>query len=232
VSRGLRKDLVARWGADPRRTVAIYNPVLVGPDRNRSEPDAPPTILAAGRLVPDKNTRGLLRAFARVAATHPAHLVVLGEGPERAELEKEVDTLGLGGRVHLPGYVADPWPLYRTATCFATASRLESFSMVVAEALAYGLPVVATDSPGPREVLADGQFGTLVPPGDDAALAEALRAALTRPHDAARAQARGAVFSLEAALEAYGRLFAAVRAEAAGRGRARRRVGDAGREVG
>lgn len=232
VSRGLRQDLVDRWGADPRRTVTIYNPVLVGPDRDRPGPGAAPVILAAGRLVPEKNMRGLLRAFARVAVSHPAHLVILGEGPERTVLEEDVASLGLEGRVHLPGYMADPWPLYRTAACFATASRLESFSMVVAEALAYGLPVVATDSPGPREVLADGQFGTLVPPDDEAALAEALRAALTRPDDAARLRARGAVFSVEAALEGYGRLFAAVRAEAAGRWGARRRMGSAGREVG
>ena len=207
VSDDLRRNLVARWHAAPGRTVTLYNPVQVGPDLSRLPADGPPLVLTAGRLVPDKDVAGIVRAFARVASRRPLRLAILGEGPERAAIVAEAERLGVRHCVHLPGYVAEPWEFYRRAACFVTASRLESFSMVVAEALAYGLPVVACDSPGPREVLEGGRYGFLVPPNDEAALAAAMERALDAPSDAVEAGERGRAFSVENGIAAYERVF-------------------------
>ncbi len=215
VSDDLRRNLVTRWRADARRTVTLYNPVQVGPDVSRAAGEgAPPLVLAAGRLVPDKNMVAIVRAFARVASRGPAQLTILGEGPERDAIVAEATRLGLGDRVELPGYLSEPWELYRRAACFVTASRLESFSMVVAEALSYGLPVVACDSPGPREILDGGRYGALVPPDDEAALGEAIWGALEAPGNESLARERGRQFSVVAGISAYERLFDAVVAEA------------------
>lgn len=207
VSHVLRRDLVKRWRAAADRTVTIHNPVVIGDASSTApRPGARPLVLAAGRLTPGKNMRGLVRAFARVAAERDADLVILGEGPDRAALEADIAALGLADRVELPGYVAEPWDYYRRAACFVTASEAESFSMVVAEALAYGLPVVATDSAGPREVLEDGHYGSLVPAGDTARLADAIVRALDQPGDAEARMRRGRSFSVEAGVDAYARL--------------------------
>lgn len=216
VSHSLRADLVARWRADPRRTVAIHNPVVVGPDLSPTGagPGAAAIILAAGRLTPGKAMRSLVSAFASVAQRRDVDLVILGEGPERKAIEADAQTLGLQGRVHLPGYVATPWDFYRSAACFVSASPAESFSMVIAEALVYGLPVVAVDCAGPREVLDDGRYGRLVPAGNPAALADALVQVLDAPGDAEPRRKRGALFSVDAGLDAYAALFRAVIDEA------------------
>ena len=209
VSRSLRDDLLKKWNSAPNRTVAIHNPVVVGPDLDPLQPSigTPPVVLAAGRLTPGKNMRELVQAFARVAERRPCALVILGEGPERTALEADVRALGLEGRVHLPGYVAKPWAFYRSAACFVSASSAESFSMVVAEALTYGLPVVAVDCAGPREVLDDGRYGKLVPPDDPEALADAIVRALDAPGSPEPRRQRGASFSVDAGLDAYERLF-------------------------
>lgn len=216
VSDVLGRDLTSRWGAKPTRTVTCYNPVHVGPDISRPlVAEAPPLVLTAGRLVPDKDMAMIVRAFARATGKRPSRLVILGEGPERDAIAAEASRLGIADRVEMPGYLPEPWRLYREAACFVTASRLESFSMVVAEALTYGLPVVACDSPGPREVLDGGRYGALVPPGDEAALAAAIEHALDAPGDPAAARARGRCFSVEAGATAYERLFESVMIRAA-----------------
>lgn len=137
-------------------------------------------MLGVGRLDAKKDFATLIRAFARVAATHAsARLVILGEGPERGRLEALAAGLGVAARVSLPGYVADPTPWYARARVFALASRHEGLSLVILEALAHRLPVVATDCPhGPAEALAGGRFGRLVPVGDVPALAAGIGAAL------------------------------------------------------
>ena len=223
VSDVLRRDLVSRWGASRQRTVTCYNPVHVGPEVSRlAGEEADPLVLTAGRLIPDKDMVSIVRAFARLVATRPARLAILGEGPERAAIAAEATRLGIADRVEMPGYLPEPWALYREAACFVTASRLESFSMVVAEALTYGLPIVACDSPGPREVLDDGRYGRLVPPGDEAALAAAIGNALDQPCDSELARARGRHFSAEAGATAYERLFEAIMKHEARQRHARR----------
>ena len=209
VSESLREDLVRSWYASPQRTVAIHNPIVTGPDLTRlpRPPGERPFVLAAGRLTPGKDMRGLVRTFAQVAARRDVELVILGEGPERGLLEADIAALGLTGRVSLPGYVPEPWDFYRRAACFVSASPTESFSMVIAEALSYGLPVVSVEAAGPREILKDGAFGRLVASEDPTALATSIVAALDQPVDDIVRRQRGQSFSIDTGLDAYERLF-------------------------
>ena len=204
VSDALRDDLVSRWRASKDRTIRIYNPVAVRlahvPHSRR------PMVLAVGRLNREKNVCGLVRAFALMKHAN-ATLLILGEGEERPAIEAEVARLGLQGRVSLPGYASEPWAAYAEASCLAVSSRSETFSLVVVEALANGLPVVSTACMGPEEILDHGRFGTIVPYDDARAMAAALDACLDNPGDPAPRKARAAEFSVAVALASYGRLF-------------------------
>ena len=220
VSKALRKNLVTSWRAVPGRTRKIYNPVVWGPPCEPVTEAAlrtrPPLVLASGRLIAGKNFDGLIRAFATVRPAH-ARLVVIGEGPERPRLEAEIARLGLGDRVELPGYRAEPWEFYTRATCLAVSSRSESFGMTVVEALAHGLPVVSTDCGGPAEILGTGGLGRLVPVEDEAALGRALSAALADPGAPEPRLERAARFSMAAAVRSYEELIAQVCGEARSR---------------
>jgi glycosyltransferase involved in cell wall biosynthesis len=210
VSDGLMQDLVARLRSSPARTSRIYNPVSVGGVPAGLDAEGlrarEPIVLAVGRLLPDKGFVTLLRAFAQVR-TPAAQLVILGEGPQRAELAAEIERLGLSGRVDMPGHVVEPWAYFARARCFASASFMESFGLVLVEALAHGLPVVSTDCGATSEVLGDGRFGRLVPVGDATAMAKAIDDQLAAPGDPHPRQARAAVFSTDAALDEYERLI-------------------------
>ncbi len=209
VSDALRDYLVSVWRAPPGRTHRIYNPVDLGAEGGAGAlplNQRQPVVISASRFIPDKNIAGMLRAFARVKPDD-ARLVLLGEGPERPAIEAEIARLGLGPRVKLLGYVTRPWTLYGEARCFALFSSHETFGLVLAEAMACGLPVVSTDCGGPRELLDGGRYGRLVGVGDEAGFAKALTETLAQPGDGVAEQARARVFSLDAALDAYDALF-------------------------
>lgn len=212
VSEVLRRHVVETWGCDPARTVVIPNPVATDkavPATSKAELHArPPLVLAAGRLTPLKGFLTLVRAFAAVNPPD-ARLVILGEGPQRAKLEAETRRLGLGERVALPGYADDPWSHFRGARCFALSSVAETFGNVVAEALAHGLPVVATRCGGAEEVLGEG-LGHLVEVGDVAGLGDALSRALAAPGDPVPRVRRAQAFSVDVALDRYERLVTEV----------------------
>lgn len=188
VSVGVVDDLVRHADLDPEKVRVIFNPII-SPDlaqRAREPVDHPwlangtPVFVAAGRLQPQKDFPTLLRAFARVVESRPARLVVLGEGPERARLEALVSELGLGDSVELPGATSNPYAFMARAVAFVLSSRWEGLPTVLVEALSCGVPVIATDCPsGPREILAGGEFGELVPVGDVGALTLAMNAALS-----------------------------------------------------
>ncbi len=210
VSGALREDLVRTWRANPNQTRHIQNPVVwgvAGPTpTEESLRRREPIVLACGRLTADKNFLGLVRAFAKVER-RDARLVIVGEGEERGAIEAEIARLGLTGRVELPGYVAEPWTYYSRAACLAVSSRVESFGMVIVEALAHGLPVVATDCGGPREILDESNVGILVPVGDEAAMAAGINAALANPGDPRPRVGRARSFSQDASVASYESLF-------------------------
>ena len=208
VSDVLRDELIRRFRASPKRTIRIYNgvpKVAAAGAAVRDGDTTAPIVLACGRLSRDKNYPFLLRAFARMKNAK-ARLVILGEGPQRGEIEAEVARLSLGGRVSLPGY-CDPAPWHERASCFAMTSTRESFGLVVVEALAHGLPVVTTASGGPDEILDHGRYGRVVAQGDEAAFAAALDAALADDGDAAARMSRADDFSIARCIQAYEALF-------------------------
>jgi len=219
VSNALRDDVVARFHAPADRVVTLYNPAAPEPFPAELSSAAlarrAPVVLAMGRLVPDKDFLTLLRAFARLQ-DDAARLVILGEGPERERLVGEAQALGVAARVDMPGYRLDTARELLRAKCCVVSSRRESFGLSCIEALAHGLPVVATDCGGPAEILGSLCAGAPAPVGDAPALARALDAALANPGDPAPRQSRAREFSLDAALDAYNRVIQDVAKRAAG----------------
>lgn len=192
ISEGVAKDVVDFLGVPHARVHVIYNPMVTRDFGTRLElPIIHPwfevkrtyaTIVGAGRLTRQKDFDTLLEAFARVRAKRGARLVILGEGVERARLEVRARELGVDADVDLPGAVDDPVPYMRGADLFVLSSRYEGLGNVLIEALASGTRLVSTDCPsGPREILEDGRYGRLVPPGDADALARAISGALDAP---------------------------------------------------
>ncbi len=156
-------------------------------------------LLFVGRLVERKGVEVLLRALARVRERRQAVLTIVGEGPRRADLEGVVRRLGLGEAVRFAGRLSERElsDLYATSDLFvlpATVDRkgdTEGLGVVLLEALASGLPVVASDTGGIPDIVRSGDTGWLVPPGDAAALAEAILDAAANPAEAARRAHRG-----------------------------------------
>ena len=206
VSNGLREDLIETFHAPAARVTTIFNPAAPEPFPAPLDAAAlaarPALVLAMGRLVPDKDFTTLLRAFARIK--HPdVRLTILGEGRQRALLQAEAAALGIADRVDMPGFTGDASHALASARCFALTSLRESFSLVCVEALAFGLPVIATDCGGPSEILNNSVLGRLAPVGDVEELAKSLDACLVDPGDPAPRQDRARAFTLERALDQY-----------------------------
>ena len=191
VSQGSARDLSLTIGERGCRIYVIYNPII-GPELwrraaeplndSRIEPDTRPIVLAVGRLHYLKDYPTLLRAFAILRGSIDARLIFLGDGEERPALEALTQELLLETSVIFLGNVANPLPYMKRAKVLALSSVVEALPTVLIEALAMNLPIVATDCPtGPREILCDGAYGTLVPVGDGERLAEALLDLLRAP---------------------------------------------------
>jgi glycosyltransferase involved in cell wall biosynthesis len=153
-------DLPRAWGKNPPDPV---------PPRKR-------VVLCVCRLEPQKGVDVALRALAEVP---DAHLVVLGEGPQRAELEQLARALGV--QAYLPGRVPDVATWLRRADLLVHPVRWEGFGLALLEAMLASLPVVATRVSSIPEIVVDGETGLLVPPDDPPALAAALNRVLSEP---------------------------------------------------
>lgn len=217
VSQGVADDIAGLMGAGRVRLVVIPNPVVTpdlavlasaAPDHPWLETDLVntrhPVILAAGRLSPQKDFPTLIRAFAMLARERNLRLLILGEGPERGALESLVQKLGLTGRVELPGFRVNPFAAMSRAQLFVLSSAWEGLPGVLIQAMACGTPVVSTDCPsGPREVLADGHFGPLVPVGNVSELAKAMGQTLDKPLTPNQLKGRAANYGLEPVTRRY-----------------------------
>ncbi|MFI7493244.1 glycosyltransferase [Kocuria sp. M4R2S49] len=186
VSCGLRDTYTAR-GVSAEHFVTVPNGI--GPRRQppgraaaraalQLRPDDP-VVLSTGRLTAVKGQRYLVEAAALLGPDHPGlQVVILGEGELRRELEDLVAERGLTGSVHLPGHRPDARMLLDAADVFALPSRAEGMPLTLIEAMEARVPVVATRVTGSDEVVAHGETGLLVPPGDAEELAAALAALL------------------------------------------------------
>ena len=212
VSQQLASDLVKEMNLPAEKVVAIPNPLPVeeirqaakGPVSHRFFSEGVPVLMAVGRLHSVKDYPTLVRAVADLRERKDVRLIILGEGPSRSELEALIDALGMSEVVDLLGFVSPPWPWMARADVLALSSRAEGWPNVLGEALALGVPVVATDcQTGPREILDNGRFGPLVQVGDFVAMSVAIEAMLDNPPDRAILRDRADEWSTERVVESY-----------------------------
>jgi len=193
VSDDVRRSLIEFAGTDGAgRIVVISNgvdlpepldPTLLAAARARyGLTTKDPFVLAAGRLTEPKNFPGLLDAVLLLRRRGVRlRVMIAGEGPLRAFLERRVDELGIGDQILLPGVANDLPELMLGADLFVLPSLWEGLPLALLEAMACGLPVVATQIAGVADVVEDGVSGLLVPPGYAAALAQAMADLLADP---------------------------------------------------
>lgn len=200
LSRDLEQYLIERIGVRASRVTNIVNGVDLESFRPRSGarpascPFADPGLWlcgTVGRLQPVKNQTLLAHAFARALTGNPAlrsrmRLVIVGDGPARAEIESILERAGVAGLAWLPGARDDVADILRMLDVFALPSLAEGISNTILEAMATGLPVVATDVGGNAELVEAGMTGRVIPSGDVAALADALAQYADAPESARR----------------------------------------------
>lgn len=189
VSQGVAEDLANVTGLPLERIQVIYNPIIIPElfaqakelaDHPWFKPGEPPVILGVGRLYPQKDFPTLIRAFAEVRQVRAARLMILGDGPEEAQLKALVSELGLEKEVAMLGFVQNPYAYMAQAKVFALSSAWEGFGNVLVEAMAVGTPVVSTNcESGPAEITDNGKYGLLTPVGDSKAMAEAILSVLS-----------------------------------------------------
>lgn len=175
VSAAIAHYIETDIGIAPHRLATLHNGIDTNAPARRECADRVVQFIAVGRLAAIKNHRLLLEAFARVVDVHPnARLTLVGDGPERAELESRADERGIASRVWFAGFRHDIADQLARADVFVVSSDYEGVSIAVLEAMRAGLPVVGTDVGGMSETVESGVTGLLVPARDTAALANAM----------------------------------------------------------
>lgn len=211
VSEGVAKDLAAITGLSKEKIHVLPNPVITPHllALAKEPPTHPwltnkrcPVLTAVGRLTVQKDFSTLLEAFALARQEKLLKLIVFGEGRQRPLLEKLAHDLGIAKDVALPGFTDNPYREVGASDLFVLSSRWEGSPNALTEALALGVPAVATDCPsGPREIL--GQTDNLVPVGDPKALARAILVTLTKPPEKAMLQQMAAPYTLQQSAQSY-----------------------------
>jgi glycosyltransferase involved in cell wall biosynthesis len=215
VSQGVADDTARITGVAPEWITVIHNPVIT-PELSAQAampvehpffaPRTRPVLLAAGRFTRQKDFPTLLRAFAKARAEKPCRLLILGDGhrQEREALEDLAMDLGVSDDLSMPGFIANPYAYIAKSDLFVLSSIWEGSPTVLTEALALGVPVVATDCPsGPREITQDGLHGRLVPMGDPDALAAAIVSALGETRDPEQLRSAVADYTVAASAEKH-----------------------------
>ncbi|MEW6513499.1 MAG: TIGR03088 family PEP-CTERM/XrtA system glycosyltransferase [Pseudomonadota bacterium] len=227
LSRDLQAYLTGRAGIPGRKVTQIYN----GVDAGRFHPAVSPAPISncpftrpehwligtVGRMQTVKDQTLLARAFIRALDLAPElkcrlRLVMVGDGPLRAEAQALLDTAGVADLAWLPGERHDVPEVLRGLDCFVLPSLAEGISNTILEAMASGLPVIATRVGGNPELLIEGQTGMLVPVSDPEAMARAIVDYARNPEQARAAGKAGRAeverrFSLDAMIRAYGTLY-------------------------
>ena len=214
VSEAVREDYIKICRADPEKVFTVYNPVVSETIfRMAGEPSGHPwlekerswrTLILAGRLSYQKNHELMLRALKRLCSVGDFRLILLGIGELEEDLKKKCWELGVEDQVNFRGYVRNPYPYFAEADCVVLSSRFEGLPTVLIEAMACGSRIVSTDCPsGPREILGDEEFGFLVPPEDEKALAAGILKALETEPDREKLRRRSLDFSVEKSAARY-----------------------------
>ena len=190
VSKSVEQYLLTDVGISLEKIVTIYNSVDVERFPPRAElfrNPSNPTLGTVARLNPEKDYDTLLEAFQRVLQSYPGtRLLIAGDGPERPRLERKVHSLELGNSVQFLGHVEDVTRVFAQLDVYVQSSHIEGFSVAILEALASGLPVVATRVGGNSEAVLDNVCGLLVEPRNPKALAAALCELLKDPERSRR----------------------------------------------
>ena len=221
TSRGVSDDLMQHFGVRESAMKVVHNPIDFNAlDHACAEPLEPsdqnawehPAIVSAGRLAEAKNYPLLIDAMALLRQRLPAaRLFILGQGDQESRLRQQIAALGLSDVVRLCGFQRNPWKYIAKADVFALTSRYEVFGNVLVEAMACGVPVVVTSSPGPLEIVRDDVDGVIVPEHTPAAVARALEAVLTnerrRAAMSAAAKEASRRFALPAIADQYDMWF-------------------------
>jgi glycosyltransferase involved in cell wall biosynthesis len=225
VSFALAGDLVENVGFDPAKVAVVHNGIDAAAVAAGSTPEAGRALREAtgipadavvvgtiGRLVRDKGLDVLFRALGSLVDRHQElHCVVVGDGPDETRLREVAASLRIEDRVVFAGFVDDVGPWLAAMDVFALPTLVEAFGMSALEAMAAGVPIVASSVGGVPEVVADDTTGMLVDPGDANALADTLSWLITDPGlrtrlaDQARVSARR--FSLEAMADGTARVY-------------------------
>jgi len=192
VSTPIERRLIERDGLSPDRITVIPNAVVPASEvRSDAHPALPaglrPLVGVVARLQREKGVANFLEAAARVAPLLPeAHFVIAGDGPLRQELEILAENLGLKSRIRFLGFRSDASALIESMDVLVVPSLTEGSPLVTLEAMAAGVPVVASAVGGIPDQVRHGEEGLLVPPGDTEALGEALLDLLRDPGRARR----------------------------------------------
>jgi glycosyltransferase involved in cell wall biosynthesis len=161
-------------------------------------------VVGIGELCARKDFATLIRAFAKIRESHPAKLVIFGEGDQRRSLESLIGELGLTDDVDLPGFVDNPYGVLSRADLYVHSARFEGSPVALMEAVALGVPSVSTDCPsGPAEILQNGKYGELVPVGDAGAMARAFKNTLDAPLARDHIKKAAEPYAVEASTDAY-----------------------------
>ena len=212
-SKGVARDISDIAGI-PLQQIHVVNNPTVSPHMFAQSDDpinhpwftqgSIPVVIGVGRLAKQKDFSTLMEAFAKLRRRRPCRLVILGEGKERGRLIRLADTLGIQQDVDLPGHVSNPFSYMKRADQFVLSSAWEGSPNVLIQALALGVPVVSTDCPsGPREILANGLYGPLVPVGDVEGLCRAMADTLGNPPDQHLLRKASEPFQVDKCTRAY-----------------------------
>ena len=228
VSSDTGESLLAKVSIDRRRLRIVYNGIDAAPyravDRVRAREDAGLGAYrfvagSVSRLDPVKDHTTMLRAFAAATSGRDdCAFLIVGDGPERERIERAAAGLGIAGRVRMRGFTDDIPSMLACMDLFMQPSTEEGLSLTILEAAAAGVPVVSTAVGGTPEIIENGRSGTLIEPGDEAALAAAIDRFLVdpAPFAAMALRARRIIderFSLERMNEAYDGIYRELLAE-------------------
>ena len=185
-SYGVKEDLVQVGFLSGKKILVIWNGIDYQYIQSKCLEEIPvdnvkifgdkPVVLATGRLVVEKDYPTLLRIFSRLIVAYDAHLLIIGNGPERDKMKILITEMQLDENVTILGSISNPYPYMRLAQVFAHTSIREGFPNALLEAMACGTAVVSFDCRwGPAEIMENGKWGYLVEQGDENSFLDALK---------------------------------------------------------